>query len=78
MTVLSVPYLALIPEMALGYDARTSLNTFRTAGAVLGTFAAIGIRPTAEALRRRRRRLPRRRRRLRRAPRRCPGCSCTA
>jgi sugar (glycoside-pentoside-hexuronide) transporter len=49
MSVLSVPYLALIPEMALGYDARTSLNTFRNAGAVLGTFAAIGIRPTAEA-----------------------------
>jgi sugar (glycoside-pentoside-hexuronide) transporter len=48
MSVLSVPYLALIPEMALGYDARTSLNTFRNAGAVLGTFAAIGIRPTAE------------------------------
>ncbi|HVH06466.1 MAG TPA: glycoside-pentoside-hexuronide (GPH):cation symporter [Myxococcota bacterium] len=49
MSVLSVPYLALIPEMALGYDARTSLNTYRNAGAVLGTFAAIGIRPTAEA-----------------------------
>lgn len=49
MSVLSVPYLALIPEMALGYDARTSLNTFRNAGAVLGTFAALGIRPTAEA-----------------------------
>ena len=27
MTVLAVPYLALQPEMALGYDARTSLNT---------------------------------------------------
>lgn len=49
MTVLSVPYLALIPEMALGYDARTSLNTYRAAGAVLGTLAAIGIRPLAEA-----------------------------
>jgi sugar (glycoside-pentoside-hexuronide) transporter len=49
MSVLSVPYLALIPEMALGYDSRTSLNTYRNAGAVLGTFAAIGIRPTAEA-----------------------------
>ena len=45
MTVLSVPYLALIPEMALGYDARTSLNTFRSAGAVLGTLGAVGIRP---------------------------------
>jgi sugar (glycoside-pentoside-hexuronide) transporter len=49
MTVLSVPYLALIPEMALGYDARTSLNTFRSAGAVLGTLGAVGIRPLAEA-----------------------------
>jgi sugar (glycoside-pentoside-hexuronide) transporter len=48
MTVLSVPYLALIPEMALGYDARTSLNTFRSAGAVLGTLAAVGIRPLSE------------------------------
>ena len=49
MTVLSVPYLALIPEMALGYDGRTSLNTYRSAGAVLGTLAAIGIRPLSEA-----------------------------
>jgi Na+/melibiose symporter-like transporter len=48
MTVLSVPYLALIPEMALGYDARTSLNTFRSAGAVLGTLGAVAIRPLAE------------------------------
>ncbi len=49
MTVLSVPYLALIPEMALGYDARTSLNTYRSAGAVVGILAAVGIRPLAEA-----------------------------
>jgi sugar (glycoside-pentoside-hexuronide) transporter len=50
MTVLSVPYLALIPEMALQYDARTSLNTYRAVGANLGIFAALGIRPVAEAL----------------------------
>jgi sugar (glycoside-pentoside-hexuronide) transporter len=50
MTVLSVPYLALIPEMALGYDGRTSLNSYRNAGAVLGTFAALGIWPLANAL----------------------------
>jgi len=50
MTVLAVPYLAILPEMSLGYDARTSLNTYRTAGALFGTFAAIGIRPLAEAL----------------------------
>jgi sugar (glycoside-pentoside-hexuronide) transporter len=49
MTVLSVPYLALLPEIALGYDARTSLNTWRTVGATLGVFAAVGIRPVAEA-----------------------------
>jgi glycoside/pentoside/hexuronide:cation symporter, GPH family len=49
MTMLSVPYLALLPEMALGYDARTSLNTWRNAGSVLGVFAAISIRPVANA-----------------------------
>jgi GPH family glycoside/pentoside/hexuronide:cation symporter len=48
MTVLSVPYMALIPEMAVDYDERTSINTFRSAGAVVGTmvaavfFAAVG------------------------------------
>jgi sugar (glycoside-pentoside-hexuronide) transporter len=50
MTVLSVPYLALLPEMALGYDARTSLNTFRNMGSLLGTFAAaVTLRPVANA-----------------------------
>ncbi|MEB2345488.1 MAG: MFS transporter [Deltaproteobacteria bacterium] len=48
MTVLSVPYLAILPEMALDYDARTSLNTYRTVGALLGVFAAVSIRPVAE------------------------------
>ncbi len=50
MTVLSVPYLALQPEMAIGYDARTSLNTYRNAGSVLGVFAAVAFRPVANAL----------------------------
>lgn len=50
MTVLSVPYLALLPEMAIGYDARTSLNTWRNAGSVLGVFAAVAFRPVANAL----------------------------
>lgn len=50
MTMLSVPYLALLPEMAIGYDARTSLNTWRNAGSVIGVFAAIAIRPVADAL----------------------------
>jgi sugar (glycoside-pentoside-hexuronide) transporter len=49
MTVVAVPYLALQPEMALGYDARTSLNAWRNAGAILGVFAAIAIRPVANA-----------------------------
>ncbi len=48
-TVLSVPYLAILPEMAEGYDDRTSLNTYRTVGATLGIFAAVSIRPFAEA-----------------------------
>src|SRR6185503_8442294 len=50
MSVLSVPYLALLPEMALDYDERTSLNTYRMVGSLLGVFAAIGIRPVANAL----------------------------
>ena len=50
MTVLSVPYLALQPEMAMGYDARTSLNAWRNAGSVLGIFLAIAIRPMATFL----------------------------
>lgn len=50
MTVLAVPYLAILPEMALDYDARTSLNTYRTFGSILGVFAAVAVRPTAELL----------------------------
>ena len=38
------------PEMALGYDARTSLNAWRNAGSILGVFAAISVRPGANAL----------------------------
>jgi Na+/melibiose symporter-like transporter len=47
MTCVAVPYLALQPEMALGYDARTSLNAWRNVGSILGVFAAIAIRPVA-------------------------------
>jgi GPH family glycoside/pentoside/hexuronide:cation symporter len=43
MTMVSVPYLALIPEMSRGYDERTSLNTFRATGAIGGTFVAVGM-----------------------------------
>ena len=50
MSVLTVPYVAIQPEMAIDYDARTSLNVYRTFGATLGTFAAVTIEPLAEAL----------------------------
>jgi sugar (glycoside-pentoside-hexuronide) transporter len=48
MTALSVPYLALQPEMALGYDARTSLNTYRNVGSVIGLLTAVAFRPVAQ------------------------------
>jgi GPH family glycoside/pentoside/hexuronide:cation symporter len=50
MTVLTVPYMALLPEMATGYDERTSLNAFRSAAAVLGTFAAVAMKSFSDAL----------------------------
>lgn len=50
MTCLSVPYLALIPEMAVDYDERTSFNTFRAAAAVMGTFVAVAMKPLSDAL----------------------------
>ncbi len=50
MTVLSVPYLALIPEMARTYDGRTSLHVFRNIGSTLGIFVAIALRPIATAV----------------------------
>jgi Na+/melibiose symporter-like transporter len=49
MTSVSVPYLALVPEMATSYDERNSLNTYRTIAAVLGTFAAVGMKELADA-----------------------------
>jgi Na+/melibiose symporter-like transporter len=36
--------------MALGYDARTSLNTYRNVGSVIGVLAAVAFRPLAQAL----------------------------
>jgi GPH family glycoside/pentoside/hexuronide:cation symporter len=50
MTVLSIPYMALLPEMATSYDERTSFNTFRSGAAVLGTFAAVAMKPLSNAL----------------------------
>ena len=43
MTMCSVPYLALIPEMSRDYDERTSLNTWRAALAITGVFSAVGM-----------------------------------
>ncbi len=40
LTVVSIPYMALIPEMATDYDERTSLNSYRAAAAIMGTMVA--------------------------------------
>jgi GPH family glycoside/pentoside/hexuronide:cation symporter len=51
MTVLAVPYLALMPEMALGYDARTRINMYRNVGSIAGLAAgAVGFHAVAEGL----------------------------
>jgi sugar (glycoside-pentoside-hexuronide) transporter len=50
MTVLAVPYLALLPEMALGYDERTSLHVYRNFGSIVGTAAAVAFIEVAEFL----------------------------
>ena len=50
ITVLYVPYLALLPEMASDYDERTSLSAYRTAMGSCGMLGAIGLRALAEAL----------------------------
>ena len=49
-TVVSIPYMALIPEMATGYDERTSLNSYRSAAAIMGTMVAAGFFGIAEWL----------------------------
>ena len=48
-TTLSVPYLALLPEMARSYDERTSLNAFRSGCAVTGTLFSVGMRFVADS-----------------------------
>jgi sugar (glycoside-pentoside-hexuronide) transporter len=50
MTLVSVPHLALQPEMVLGYDERTSLVTYRNAAALVGIMAAVSVRWVAAAL----------------------------
>ncbi len=43
-TMLAVPYMALLPELAQGYHERTSMNTFRTVGVVVAILlAAVGM-----------------------------------
>ena len=50
ITVLSVPYLALIPEMSTDYDERTSVNTYRAIAAISGTMVAAAFFGIAHAL----------------------------
>jgi sugar (glycoside-pentoside-hexuronide) transporter len=50
-TVLAVPYMALLPELALGYQERTSAHSYRQVAAVSGVLlVALGFRPLAELL----------------------------
>ena len=49
-TVLAVPYMALLPELALSYQERTSANTFRSIGVVVAILlTAVGVRPLVQA-----------------------------
>ena len=50
LTALLIPYLALVPEMAVDYDERTSLQTYLNIASTLGIAVAIGMRPLAAAL----------------------------
>ncbi len=48
-TLLAVPYMALLPEMALSYQERTSANTIRQVGVVLALMlVAVAVRPAVE------------------------------
>jgi sugar (glycoside-pentoside-hexuronide) transporter len=51
VTLLTVPYMALLPELAVDYQSRTELNIWRSAFAIFGTLLAVlAFRPLAEAL----------------------------
>jgi sugar (glycoside-pentoside-hexuronide) transporter len=50
LTVVSVPYMSLIPEMSQDYDERTSLNSWRAGAAVMGTMVAASFFQIADAL----------------------------
>ena len=48
-TFISMPYLALLPELAPGYDERTGLNAYRLAFALLANLVAIAAPPLVVA-----------------------------
>jgi sugar (glycoside-pentoside-hexuronide) transporter len=49
-TMLSVPYIAILPEMVADYQERTSVNSYRAGLSVAGTLvAATAMRPLSEA-----------------------------
>ncbi|MBK7952225.1 MAG: MFS transporter [Deltaproteobacteria bacterium] len=51
MTVVAVPYQAILPELTDDYHERTSLATFRAVSSILGTlFTLVVFRPLAQAL----------------------------
>jgi sugar (glycoside-pentoside-hexuronide) transporter len=51
MTVVAVPYQALLPELTDDYQERSSLATFRSVSSILGTLLTLlCFRPLAEAL----------------------------
>jgi len=51
MTIVAVPYQALLPELTDNYHERSSLATFRSISSVLGTLVTlVCFRPLAEAL----------------------------
>jgi sugar (glycoside-pentoside-hexuronide) transporter len=50
-TLLAVPYMALLPEMALSYQERTSANIIRQVGVVAALMlAAVAVRPVVESM----------------------------
>ena len=51
MTVVAVPYQALLPELTDDYHERTSLATFRSVASIFGTFFTLAVfKPLAESL----------------------------
>ncbi len=43
LSLVSIPYCALTPDMTRDYDERTSLTGYRMAGAIIGVFIAAGL-----------------------------------